>query len=680
MRGYAVPLVLALLLATPAAEASWLLPVKVRVAPYHVGDALRYDTTERGSDGEVHHGSRVLRIDGPSHAVDAFGIDRATLDLHQEENRDGKLTSSVLCHVLSGGQDVVRADYAVGGYDWRYHQNGSGTGLGLPLLDRPATDFNETFDVAFGGDCGLPLTVASEVREGQRVQLHDLVPTPAPEGDVQSEPAVATTFHGRPALVIRYDLRALLAHEPQAGGLEGYTSVTLADGLPGLVAGDEEVREASSGKTASAEWALVGLEVGDDAPVAAGGATLPTRNPGGSFRPFERLRIDDAPFQLPYAYDEAFANLQADPQTGFSAWLRSHPDASLVMADYERTGGGNGAQDGEGAWMIALSDGQAARAWYTSRSGALMGLGASLPGAAKPASSESFPWSEPKRADPAAMPDLATTQLVRDAAQAQGLDVAHLQHIAFYAFQYGNFTSIGWNLADVSGTGASDAQGRVLQFDAKSGGATGVAEARRTADAGSLLARPIHGGLDARGSVASALAGPGLGTGLADGAALTGLALLLLAIKLLLVPLFTRLRRDALLDNPVRARLYERVRAEPGIHLAELVDFAAIGEGATRHHLDQLVKHRLLVRIEEEKFVRFFAAGEVPPEAARREAILRAGSLRAVYDLYAREPRIPLREAGARLGLSAPSVHRAKKKLEKAGLLPAAHEALVAQA
>jgi DNA-binding Lrp family transcriptional regulator len=51
-----------------------------------------------------------------------------------------------------------------------------------------------------------------------------------------------------------------------------------------------------------------------------------------------------------------------------------------------------------------------------------------------------------------------------------------------------------------------------------------------------------------------------------------------------------------------------------------------------------------------------------------------------VYDLYAREPTIPLREAGARLGLSAPSVHRAKKKLEKAGLLPAAREALVAQA
>jgi hypothetical protein len=274
---------------------------------------------------------------------------------------------------------------------------------------------------------------------------------------------------------------------------------------------------------------------------------------------------------------------------------------------------------------------------------------------------------------------VSSSQVLR-AAVAQGFDATKIHGISFGLSVRDGHTDATWTLSEVGAQFQQGTEeGSLVFVDAATGGATGVASTRRTVDNPGLIAlgaaaRDLPGSSGT--SAASALAGPGVGVGLGVGAA-TGLALLVVLVKFLLIPLFTRLRRDGLLDNAVRARLYERVRVEPGIHLAELVDYAAIGEGATRHHLDQLVKHRLLVRLEEEKFVRYFAAGEVPPEVARREAILHAGSLREVYDLYCREPRLTLREAGARLGLSAPSVHRAKKRLENAGLLPAAAEAEV---
>jgi hypothetical protein len=293
--------------------------------------------------------------------------------------------------------------------------------------------------------------------------------------------------------------------------------------------------------------------------------------------------------------------------------------------------------------------------------------------------------ARPPFAVPAAFPrDLASSAALRDRAAAHGVDVGALSSVQYSLVPtpVGLFAVV--TLGDTPlDPPPGDVEGHSASVDALSGGMLEAATLQtHTEERPGLLPSP-SGGVDAqtsRASALSALVGPGPGTLAGGAAAATGLALLVLLTKFLLVPLFTRLRRDRLLENPVRARLYERVRAEPGIHRAELIDFAGIGEGATRFHLRQLVSHKLVVEIESEGYARYFAAGEVPPDAARREALLRAGSLRAVYDLYAAEPGTSLREAGRRLGLSAPSVHRSKKRLEKAGLLPVAAEVEVTAA
>lgn len=124
------------------------------------------------------------------------------------------------------------------------------------------------------------------------------------------------------------------------------------------------------------------------------------------------------------------------------------------------------------------------------------------------------------------------------------------------------------------------------------------------------------------------------------------------------------------LDHPARARIYSIVLANPGVHRAALVERLGLGNGATRHHLDVLVGSGLLMVTRPGGFVRYFPAGVVGFTEARREGVLRAGCNRAVFAILSAEPLLTLRAVGARLGISAPSVHRAVKRLREAGLLP----------
>ncbi len=54
------------------------------------------------------------------------------------------------------------------------------------------------------------------------------------------------------------------------------------------------------------------------------------------------------------------------------------------------------------------------------------------------------------------------------------------------------------------------------------------------------------------------------------------------------VGLFSRLRRDELLEHPNRAALYDAIRAQPGIHHVALVRLLGKGKGVVAHHLRKL--------------------------------------------------------------------------------------------
>lgn len=686
------PLAILLLLLAPTAIAGWFTPdpVEVHLPPLRDGDLLRLNTSWAWvpAEGEPQTGRevQVLLLEGGASARDRFGILRDTFAMRVDHVVDGQVTFGERCHQHATGAGVVRREVLFGSHGFGTSWESPVYSVGLLGMDSRQASFNTTPLAYFWGNCPTAVTGVAVAREGDRVRLDALFPGAdysAWAREPLSEPAERTTFHGRDALRLRYDLRAL------SGTMDGHLEYVLADGLPGIVAYDVEARS-------DAGWAhryrseLEAYEPGQGLPlVPAADATLPSRHPAARTLALDPLAVDDDAYAPAYPYAEAMANLLADPRVSLRAFLRDNPDARLVYAWYDREARNSHAptESTDGGWSITVGIGDEARNYYTSRARPVDAERQGLPALPKETRRvDNFDlgefdvgWSVPaydggrQAVDSASLLALARTEGLGDVKtiwfglfpeQGRAVPYVALRDVSASAFE---------------GEGAQ--QGMSINLGVETGALTSIYAAQKVVSSETFLPLGAAGGGtlgQADVSTLAALAGPGLGAGLAGGAAATGLALLIVLLKFLLVPLFTRLKRDALLDNPVRARLYERVRGDAGIHLADLVDFAGIGYGATRHHLEHLVKARLLTELEVDGYKRYYASGEVPPALARRAAVLRSETTRRVYDLLVAEPDLSLREAGRRLDLSAPSVHRIKKRLEKEGLLPAEASVLVA--
>lgn len=161
---------------------------------------------------------------------------------------------------------------------------------------------------------------------------------------------------------------------------------------------------------------------------------------------------------------------------------------------------------------------------------------------------------------------------------------------------------------------------------------------------------------------------PAAARAVAGAVAVAGVAALAVP-KLPLLPLYSRIQREEAMLNSRRSQLYELVRAEPGIHLSDLVRRSGLGWGAALYHLGVLEKNRVLVAHDEGGFKRYFANGMHPREEMRRLVALRHEAAKALFDAVQAGPGRNGRELAATLGLSPSTLARASERLEEAGLV-----------
>lgn len=116
------------------------------------------------------------------------------------------------------------------------------------------------------------------------------------------------------------------------------------------------------------------------------------------------------------------------------------------------------------------------------------------------------------------------------------------------------------------------------------------------------------------GTVAAVAVGAtvGLAAAGASGALLLRSERRLWKLALLLAPLYTRLRKRDLLDNPTRERIREHVEANPGVRYRELQRALTLQNGALAHHLRILLREKLVEETREGHSVRFFLPGARP--------------------------------------------------------------------
>lgn len=120
----------------------------------------------------------------------------------------------------------------------------------------------------------------------------------------------------------------------------------------------------------------------------------------------------------------------------------------------------------------------------------------------------------------------------------------------------------------------------------------------------------------------------------------------------LLVPLYTKLKRDEVLDHFTRGKIYGYILANPGDHYNSIQKAVDVPNGTFAYHLHVLEKEGYIRSVRDGMNRLFFPAGmKIPP----REGNLRAGQ-RLIVEKILEEPGISQKEIAASLGVSPSTV------------------------
>jgi len=136
-----------------------------------------------------------------------------------------------------------------------------------------------------------------------------------------------------------------------------------------------------------------------------------------------------------------------------------------------------------------------------------------------------------------------------------------------------------------------------------------------------------------------------------------------------LAPLYTRIKRDELLDHPARQTIYEAIEDDPGIHLSELARELDASWGTLLHHLRKLEKADLVTSEKTNGKRCFFLPGEVSDSEQAILPALENDKARSIAEFYADNPGASQAEAAKALGYSAALVSWHLQKLEDAGVV-----------
>lgn len=138
---------------------------------------------------------------------------------------------------------------------------------------------------------------------------------------------------------------------------------------------------------------------------------------------------------------------------------------------------------------------------------------------------------------------------------------------------------------------------------------------------------------------------------------------------LLLLPLYSRIERTAVLEHEKRDEIYGLIRATPGIHAHEIGEKAQIGWGTTVYHLKLLEQHSLIVSQKSGRYKRFFVnTGEYTKKKDVYGA-LRNDTAKAVAQYVVEHPGITQKELCAALNIQPSLASWHVEKLEGVELI-----------
>jgi len=137
-----------------------------------------------------------------------------------------------------------------------------------------------------------------------------------------------------------------------------------------------------------------------------------------------------------------------------------------------------------------------------------------------------------------------------------------------------------------------------------------------------------------------------------------------------LLGLFSRIDKDELLEHERRARIYELIKQNPGIHLSEIARELEYAWGTTLHHLRKLRADHLILFKDVGHHKSFFINGSGLSEIQMQAmSLIKNGTLAHLAQYLELHPRVSLKELSEALNISPPLAAFHIRKLEKAGFV-----------
>ncbi len=145
-------------------------------------------------------------------------------------------------------------------------------------------------------------------------------------------------------------------------------------------------------------------------------------------------------------------------------------------------------------------------------------------------------------------------------------------------------------------------------------------------------------------------------------------------MALLLAPLYTRLRRDQVLEHFVRGQVYHDIRDHPGDHYSSIRARVGISNGVLAYHLHMLERQGFVRAERDGVLKRFYPAGVLVPQ----ETGIRLSRVQQrIVDVVGASPSITQEEIAKRTGASHQLVSHNVRVLERLGLLTGRREGRV---
>lgn len=149
----------------------------------------------------------------------------------------------------------------------------------------------------------------------------------------------------------------------------------------------------------------------------------------------------------------------------------------------------------------------------------------------------------------------------------------------------------------------------------------------------------------------------------------TLLLIVLVVAKMGLIPFYSRLSREDLLDHPTRRAVYDALHEDQGLKLREVADEAGCAPSTARYHLRRLKDEDLVAAADGGGGTRWFAVGSLSPDEMAVRAALDVGDSRTVFEALRENPGASLTEIAETVGSSPPATHKIVGRLVDAGLV-----------